>query len=246
MSRKKFIESQGATCDNWTWSWSFINKKDKIVIFGAWDKQTEGNTSLVLSEDWQRGDDGKKKSAYPQSREHIRLIEEDGYQLKTFPLIYSADNKDEEGIGPAKIKGFIPELSSKSLKKIGSAWYASDDVLGNMISEEVSHSDQYFEGASISISVNSYERNTQARTKCLDHHGYKCAVCLFDFEDFYGDIGKKFIHVHHIIPLSEIRKEYQLDPIMDLVPVCPNCHAIIHRTQPALTITQLKKHISHK
>jgi 5-methylcytosine-specific restriction protein A len=63
------------------------------------------------------------------------------------------------------------------------------------------------------------------------------------FEKVYGAIGKKYIHVHHVIPLSEIRKEYALDPVKDLVPVCPNCHAIIHRTQPPLTVKQLKEHL---
>ena len=37
-----------------------------------------------------------------------------------------------------------------------------------------------------------------------------------------------FIHVHHLRPLSEIRGEYMVDPVADLCPVCPNCHAVIH------------------
>ena len=52
LTRKQFIESQGATCRNWTWSWSFINEKEKVIIFGAWDVRTEGNTSLILSKSW--------------------------------------------------------------------------------------------------------------------------------------------------------------------------------------------------
>ena len=98
-------------------------------------------------------------------------------------------------------------------------------------------------GASKTITVNQYERNAAARKKCLDHHGYKCAVCAFDFEKIYGEIGKNYIHVHHLIPVSEIRKEYELDPISDLLPICPNCHAMIHITRPALSIKQLKHQI---
>ena len=64
MSRKQFIESQGATCRNWTWSWSFINKMEKVIIFGAWDLQTKGNTSLILSEDWKISRRGRKQPAY--------------------------------------------------------------------------------------------------------------------------------------------------------------------------------------
>ena len=242
MSRKQFIESQGATCSNWQWSWSFINKEDKIIIFGAWERFTEGNTSLIFSEDWQF-QRGRNQPAYKQSREHIGLIEEGKYQLKTFPMIYSDANKNKEGVGPAKIKGFVPELTTKSLKQVGGFWYASDDVMSNHLPEEIDNPEQYTEGASKVVSVNTYERNSEARAKCIEYHGYKCATCSFDFENSYGSIGKNYIHVHHIVPLSEIKKEYQLDPIKDLVPVCPNCHAIIHRTQPALTVKQLKEHL---
>jgi 5-methylcytosine-specific restriction protein A len=244
MRRKQFIESQGATCRNWTWSWSFINKEEKIIIFGAWDLHTEGNTSLILGEDWQTSRKGRKQPAYKQSREHIRLIEEEGYKLKTFPMKYSNANEDEQGIGPAKIEGFEPELKEKSLKRVGRNWYASDDALGNVLPEEVETPEQYIEGASKAVTVNTYERNSDARAKCIKHYGYKCAVCDFDFEAAYGTIGKNYIHVHHIVPLSEIRKEYELDPIEDLIPVCPNCHAVIHRTRPALTVAQLKQHLA--
>ncbi len=77
MTRKQFIKSHGASCANWTWSWSFINEDEKYIIFGAWDRYTEGNTSLIFFEDWQIGPTGRKAPAYPQSREHIRLIKEE-------------------------------------------------------------------------------------------------------------------------------------------------------------------------
>jgi len=96
------------------------------------------------------------------------------------------------------------------------------------------------EGAARVIAVNAYERNSKARTACIKHHGAVCAVYDFNFETAYGAIGKGFVHVHHIIPLAEIRREYELDPIHDLIPVCPNCHAMIHLTQPALSVEELK------
>ena len=243
MNRKQFIESQGATCRNWTWSWSFINEKQKTIIFGAWDVHTKGSTALILSKDWQYSEKSRKQPAYEQSREHIRLIEEEGYDLKTFPIKYSNANKDEDGYGPAKIEGFEPTLTKKSLKKVGNSWYASDDELNNLFPEEVDTPQLYFEGVSKEVSVNTYERNADARTKCISHYGYKCSVCSFDFEQVYGDIGKNYIHVHHVVPLSEIRKEYKLNPIKDLIPVCPNCHSIIHRARPALLVEQLREHL---
>lgn len=99
----------------------------------------------------------------------------------------------------------------------------------------------YTEGSIKQIIVNAYERNPQARKKCLEHWKYSCQCCSFNFEKTYGELGKDFIHVHHIKPLSEIKTEYILDPITDLVPVCANCHAMIHRKNPPLTIDELKK-----
>ena len=245
MSRKQFVKSQGATCDNWTWSWSFINKKDKVIIFGAWEHYRKGDKSLILAENWQISEKGKKQSAYKQSREHIRLVEEEGYQLKTFPIIFSDAHKDEDGIGPSKIEQFIPELTTKYLEKDGGDWYALDDVIP-YLPEEVVTSKYYAEGALKTITVNAYERNSSARAECLEYHGYTCAVCSFDFEKFYGSIGREYIHVHHVVPLADIKEEYELDPIKGLIPVCPNCHAMLHRRQPALTVEQLKKHLQDK
>lgn len=57
------------------------------------------------------------------------------------------------------------------------------------------------------------------------------------FDETYGMFAKDFIHVHHIKPLSEINEEYEVDPINDLIPVCPNCHAMLHRQQNGIPMT---------
>lgn len=99
----------------------------------------------------------------------------------------------------------------------------------------------YTEGAVRQILVNAYERNREARQICVAQWGCKCVVCGLDFEKVYGERGRGFIHVHHLKPLSEIRQKYLLDPENDLRPVCPNCHAMIHRFDPPLSIEDLKK-----
>lgn len=100
----------------------------------------------------------------------------------------------------------------------------------------------YQEGAQKSVTVNVYERNREAREKCIKHFGINCIVCGFDFEETYGDIGAGFIHVHHITPVSvKNGKKYDVDPLKDLVPVCPNCHAMIHRRKEFLSIEKLKQ-----
>lgn len=107
--------------------------------------------------------------------------------------------------------------------------------------DEIQESSNFNEGSLKTVTINLYERNAKARVKCLEKHGYNCSVCGINFEKIYGEIGKKFIHVHHKKPLALIRKNYELDPIKDLAPVCPNCHAMLHTTNPPLSIPELKK-----
>jgi len=106
--------------------------------------------------------------------------------------------------------------------------------------EQLEPGRRYTEGARKQIRVNAYERNPQARYACVRHHGLRCAVCGLLFESRYGRIGKDFIHVHHLKPLALCRSSYELDPIKDLRPVCPNCHAMLHRGKRVLNIAALK------
>lgn len=105
---------------------------------------------------------------------------------------------------------------------------------------EVSTPSLYIEGAVRTVAVNAYERNPNARRACVEHYGYACAVCEFDFAGVYGAIGEGFIHVHHLRDLATVGEEYEVDPIQDLRPVCPNCHAMLHRETPAMSISKLR------
>lgn len=99
----------------------------------------------------------------------------------------------------------------------------------------------YVEGATKPVLVNAYERSKEARAACLAHHGYSCAVCEFNFESIYGAIGAGFIHVHHLTPISTVAAEYKVDPITEMRPVCPNCHAMLHKSDPPFSIEELKE-----
>lgn len=103
--------------------------------------------------------------------------------------------------------------------------------------------DSLTEGAKRTIIVNAYERNPAARNACIKEHGVTCVVCDFNFEKFYGERGKGFIHVHHLRSLADVGQEYEVDPIKDLRPVCPNCHAMLHR-KGNIGIEQLQSEIS--
>jgi hypothetical protein len=102
---------------------------------------------------------------------------------------------------------------------------------------------ELYEGSKKQITVNAYERSSQARQECINKYGYICVICNFDFKKIYGEIGQNFIHVHHVKPLSEIDEKYKINPIEDLRPVCPNCHAMLHKRKPAYSIEEIKDKI---
>ena len=96
------------------------------------------------------------------------------------------------------------------------------------------------EGAKSRIEVNKYERSQINRALCISVHGCSCRVCGFDFAATYGTPGEGYIHVHHIVPISTVGAEYVIDPTRDLVPLCPNCHAIVHRRNPPFSVDEVK------
>lgn len=122
-------------------------------------------------------------------------------------------------------------------------WLIDTHLAAN--SEEINHPDELAEeieeGARAKVWVNKFERNRQARNVCIEHYKAKCSVCDFDFKEFYGDLGIGYIHVHHIVPISSIGKKYVVDPIKDLRPVCPNCHAMLHKGDQVSSIEELRR-----
>jgi len=106
--------------------------------------------------------------------------------------------------------------------------------------DELPQGGTYFEGLAQQVTVNRYERSGEARSACIANYGCVCQVCRVDFSKRYGALGAGFIHVHHVLPISSVGIEYRVDPVTDLVPVCPNCHAMLHRQDPPLAIESLR------
>ena len=98
------------------------------------------------------------------------------------------------------------------------------------------------EGKRIAYYTTKYERKPQYRKEAIRIHGCRCAVCGFDFEKTYGDLGKGFIEVHHIVPLYSLEEETVPNPATDMVCLCPNCHRMIHRKKDGImTVEELKR-----
>jgi len=120
----------------------------------------------------------------------------------------------------------IPYTISKPLEKLWAVRTGTSEI---QYPEQIHTNELFKEGAAKKIQVNVFERDSKARQQCIDHYGLNCAVCNFNFELVFGQLGKNYIHVHHLTPLSEINEEYSVNPIIDLRPVCPNCHAMLHQ-----------------
>jgi hypothetical protein len=99
----------------------------------------------------------------------------------------------------------------------------------------------YTEGNRFDVRLNAVERNPRARMACIAHYGPRCFVCGFDFAATYGELGKDFIHVHHRKDIALSSGVYVIDPVDHLIPLCPNCHAMVHRTKPALSVEALQE-----
>lgn len=118
----------------------------------------------------------------------------------------------------------IPDFIATAVEK---RWTEVNPRIRTLIPEEVQEG-FYWEGSTEKITVNVYERDPSARAACIAHYGAVCVVCGFNFEEIYGPVAAGYIHVHHLVPLSQVGKSYRVDPIKDMRPVCPNCHAVIH------------------
>jgi 5-methylcytosine-specific restriction protein A len=99
------------------------------------------------------------------------------------------------------------------------------------------------EGAKASLVVNAYERDRRNRAAALAVHGFSCKACGLALHQRYGSLASGIIEVHHVVPVSQLGSDYVLDPRVDLVPLCPNCHAVAHRRNPPFTVDELRNMI---
>jgi 5-methylcytosine-specific restriction protein A len=116
-------------------------------------------------------------------------------------------------------------------------------ITGNdpLLPDEIPSSPGFAEGAQKTVVVNAHERNPQARAACIAYFGLRCTVCDILLEERYSPSAAGFIQVHHLVPLSTVGPGYRVAPKQDLRPVCANCHAIIHRGRPPLSLEAARR-----
>jgi len=207
---------------------SAVNGKDGAIalllkqgrIAGMWD--THGDPICVFV--WEDGATmGSAYRLHPTKLSEVQSVEVDVATLEEF--------ESQGGCDDDRIDELFP---------------LNDRVdPGHLFPDELTPTESYVEGATTQIQVNSYERDPKARDACIAHYGCYCQACGFDFGKVYCERGAGFIHVHHIIQLSDICKAYRVNPSSDLVPVCPNCHAMLHKRKPPFNVAELKGFIAN-
>jgi 5-methylcytosine-specific restriction protein A len=233
-SRKQFILSQGATCDNWQWSWSFINQEKRSIIFGEWRQRPDRLSHLIFSEDWEFRN-GIRNRGYNQSREHIRQIEEEGFKLFTF--LMDAEEPSDSATEPVSIKGFEPHLIEKKLKRDGKNWFAIQSFtpeptgIERQAQPQVSApSDSVPSGNAAPTRTAStsmgFERSSEVKSWVLKNSKGICEYCE-NAGPFETSSGELFLEVHHVRPLADGGS----DKIENAVAVCPNCHRGFHHSR---------------
>ncbi len=177
---------------------------------------------------------GKTKSHFGQQTIQNLLSGE----FRVF-IFYRSESRDPftfAGIGKP-----IPDYSIEKPVRID--WVFSSEDLDEtaVYPDEYPEGTEFKEGSRTKVYVNRYERDRRARDVCITHHGTNCSVCNFDFGRVFGEIGDGFIHVHHRVPVSQIGEDYEVDPVEDMVPVCPNCHAMLHKRNPPYSVEELRE-----
>jgi 5-methylcytosine-specific restriction protein A len=150
--------------------------------------------------------------------------------------------------GNLQKQNWIPMSSGVSIKpevvdELENTWFGlitKTNNRNNPFKESPIRDFSFVEGKRTIVSSVKFERNPHARKKCLEHFGFNCVVCDFNFEETYGVVGREFIEVHHLNPISDMGGEYSFNPIESLRPVCSNCHSIIHRQKQPLSIQEVK------
>ena len=170
-------------------------------------------------------------------------LRDDSMELRNVLLKHAVDTWDEK-----RIKAFFSRNVNEPLASSAQTLRTTLAIpsLSSTASHQAKESTTHYEGATRQVLATRYERDPVARAKCLQYYGLNCFICGFNFGETYGPEAEGIIHVHHLIPLSQIGRKDEFDPIRDLRPVCPNCHAVIHRHKKAYSVAAVRQMLHPK
>jgi 5-methylcytosine-specific restriction enzyme A len=214
------------------WDTGIVDHKGEFVIFT--NVGTEGRTGHDYDNRWEDGQlRWYHKNGSQLSWPSVQRLLRKGQRIHLF---FRTDNAK-----PFTYAGLATPEQIADTSPVEVRWrFDSTAAEATIINPEEIRGEGFVEGAVHQVKVNAYERSKSAREECIAYFGHACQACGFDFEQKYGTLGEDFIHVHHLKQLSQIGEQYVVDPITDLLPVCANCHAMLHRRRPGLTIAELR------
>jgi 5-methylcytosine-specific restriction protein A len=136
------------------------------------------------------------------------------------------------------------EQTARAIKTGSTEIKPADPDVGIVQTED----EEFAEGRILTTLHKRRERNPHVVVKkkaaVMKIHGrLECEVCRFDFAVKYGQLGIGFAECHHIVPVSELSAG-QKTKVKDLAIVCANCHRIIHRSRPMLTIHEIHNQVN--
>lgn len=214
---------------------SGINAPAGTLILFQFDNAVIASAKLIKVLKHDIPIEGIYNGSYVFDTSSIRVFEPiTAEEIRKIDPKFSNFSQVKQSIDPNTFKDIMALINLKSDQAI--------------IPEEILFEDAetYIEGAKKQIVVNAYERNAKARRSCIEIHGTRCVICNFDFGEFYGEDFSGKIHVHHIKKISDVDSEYEVDPKNDLVPVCPNCHMILHSRKDPYSIDDIRTFLRDK
>ena len=256
--KKTYSLIKGSSPKKATYSWKIINRNVvlKYVDTSLYSQGTAVPIELYSFFELDDMDYGEKGKIYFYSGEKLYTCRKQKYQDRTgIRIFWDSDLKKDI---KREFKEIFLKLSNdqdtnSTFSKDGYLRFEKikDNIHISIISQKAVDNDIESlriedgilskEGKRKSYYGHRYERIGKNRKKALEIHGTICFGCGIDLEEKYGERGKGFIEVHHIKPLSHQKKEIVIDPEKDLIPLCPNCHRIVHRfPSDILSIDQLR------
>jgi 5-methylcytosine-specific restriction enzyme A len=134
---------------------------------------------------------------------------------------------------------FFPEESSHYVRFLEAFSLMRDGRL-NKPTRMIVDSEVYQEGQRAIAEIKVTARNPKLVASAKKRHGFKCQVCDFSFEERYGELGRGFIEVHHLVRLASADSPRK-STTEDVRVVCANCHRMIHKRTPPVPLEELRQ-----
>ena len=181
---------------------------------------------------------GKKKQYFLKQRFHVDTVEEIVDEYFRFQYVgQTGDNFTPEIplSSESWFKDFLKGVANFSIgvsalrPEFLSRFEGLTNGRTNAIGTNVDPEDWQLTEGEITTALRSFRsRSSTAREACIDGMGSNCFACGFDFGTVYGPECEGYIEVHHRQMIASRNGPFQINPLTDLVPLCPNCHRALH------------------